>query len=64
MTNPFEYEKEIDAIRARLYEKRQEDLKTMTPEELTRRDNAWLRELAKQYGWKVVPSASAARPAA
>ena len=63
MTNPFEYEKEIDAIRARLYEKRQEDLKTMTPEELIRRDNARLRELAEQYGWKVVPSKPASSAA-
>jgi len=60
--NPFEYEREIDEIRARLYEQRQEDLKTMTPEELIRRNNQQLHEAAEKYGFKVVPSQNVQRP--
>jgi len=54
MTDAFEYEREIDEIRAALYE----ESKTITQEERIRKDNALIRELAKQYGWKTVPAGS------
>ena len=53
MTSPFEYEREIDAIRAKLYE----ESKLMTQDERIRRANARAHELAKQYGWKIIPAA-------
>ena len=59
MTNPFEYEKEIDAIRAKLYQEMQE----LGKEEFDRRQSAKVREAAKKYGFTIVPSASTPRPA-
>jgi hypothetical protein len=50
INDSFPYEKEIDAIRAKLYE----ESKTMTREERIRRDNEMVRKLAQQYNWKVV----------
>ena len=55
----FPYEKEIDEIRAKLYE----ESKTMTREERIHRDNELLRELARQYNWNIV-SQPASRTAA
>ena len=57
--NRFPYEKEIDEIRAKLYE----ESKTMSQEERIRKSNEMMRELAKQYNWNIVPAQSA-RPAA
>ena len=45
----FPYEKEIDEIRARLYE----ESKTMTREERVRKTNETMRELARQHNWKI-----------
>ena len=60
MTNSLDYEKEIDEIRAKLYE-----------EYLSMGHDAWhqkisdnAHELAKQYGFKIIPSVSADRRSA
>jgi len=52
MTSSLDYEKEIDAIRARLYEQSL----TMTREEWRKMISDTAREAAKQYGFKIVPS--------
>jgi len=57
--NRFPYEKEIDEIRAKLYE----ESKTMSQEERIRKSNEMMRELARQYNWNIVPAQSV-RPAA
>jgi len=54
MANSLDYEKEIDAIRARLYE----EYKSMTPEEWRKNISNTAHEAAKKYGFKIVPSGS------
>ena len=58
--NPFEYEREIDEIRAKLCREYEEMGHDAWHQKIS--DNA--HELAKQYGFKIIPSASAnSRPA-
>jgi len=57
-TNPFEHEREIDEIRAKLCE----EYKTLTPEEWHRKISENAHALAAQYGFKIVPSQSVRRP--
>ena len=47
------YEDEIDAIRVKLYE----ETKGLTVEERVKRSSAITREMAAQYGFKIVKSA-------
>ena len=56
----FPYEKEIDEIRAKLYE----ESKSMTQEERIRKSNEMMRELARQYNWNIIALQSNVRPAA
>ena len=58
--NPFEYEREIDEIRAKLYQEMQE----LGKEEFERRQAKLVREAAAQYGFKIIPSQSSQRSAA
>ena len=53
MNDPFAYEREIDAIRAKLYE---ESL-PMSRDEWHRKISGNAHELAKQFGFKIIPSA-------
>ena len=55
MASSLDYEKEIDAIRARLYE----EYLSMTPEEWRKKISDKAHEAAKQYGFKIIPSKSA-----
>ncbi|MCL2434071.1 MAG: hypothetical protein FWD16_06085 [Clostridia bacterium] len=57
--NRFPYEREINEIRAKLYE----ESKDIPVEEQVRRGNELAHELARQYGFKVVPSRSIKREA-
>ena len=50
----LDYEKEIDAIRAKLYEQSL----TMTREEWRKMISDNAHEMAKQYGFKIIPSRS------
>ena len=58
--NPFEYEREIDEIRAKLCE----EYNSMDPEEWHRKISDNAHELAKQYGFQIIPSQSVERYAA
>ena len=58
--NPFEYEREIEEIRAKLCE----EYNSMAPEEWHRKISDNAHELAKQYGFTIIPSQSEMRPAA
>jgi len=60
MTNdPFEYEHEIDEIRAKLCE----EYRSMDPEEWHRKISDNAHKLAAQYGFTIIPSQPASRPA-
>ena len=59
MNNRYPYEREINDIRAKLYE----ESKGIPVEEQVRRGNALAHELALKYGFKVVPSQSVKREA-
>ena len=60
MENSLDYEKEIDAIRAKLYE---ESL-TMSREEWQKKISDTAREAARMYGLKMIPCQSNKRSAA
>ena len=57
MTNSLDYEKEIDEIRAKLCKEYEE----MGHEAWHRKIHENAHELAKQYGFKIIPSLSADR---
>jgi len=60
MASSLDYEKEIDAVRARLYE----EYLSMTPEAWRKMISDTAHEAAKKYGLKIVPSQTAGSPAA
>jgi len=60
MNDLFEHEREIDEIRAKLYQEMQE----LGKEEFERRQAKKVREAAAQYGFKIIPSQGASRSAA
>ena len=55
--NPFEYEKEIDEIRAKLYQ----EYLAMTQEEWNRKISDTAYEAAQKYGFMITPSRSIKR---
>jgi len=55
-----ECEKEIDAIRARLYREMQE----LGREEYDRRKREQFLRLANEHGWELTPSPASSHPAA
>jgi len=60
MASSLDYEKEIDAIRAKLY---QESL-SMTKDEWRKKISETAKEAAKKYGFKITPSQSICRSSA